>query len=176
RSPDVNHVMYYTKNKSKPNISIIENVLGCSFVMSADNEKASFQTILKSVVGDDLDYTLIKTVNDKIQEVVEENKNDTDVTVIDDKKLHDILSEVGVSNEKLVALETVYEKSCGNAPLTASNLVETKTVLTSPGITVNIKPSASDKVRTSVVDGRRCLLIDLDDPNIEINGLPVSLN
>ena len=176
RSPDVNHVMYYTKNKSKPNISIIENVLGCNFVMSADNEKASFQTILKSVVGDDLDYTLIKTVNDKIQEVVEENKNETDVTVIDDKKLHDILSEVGVPSEKLTALETVYEKSCGNAPLTASNLVETKTVLTSPGITVNIKPSASDKVRTSVIEGRRCLLIDLDDPNIEINGLPVSLN
>ena len=57
----------------------------------------------------------------------------------------------------------------------AANLVETKTVLTSPGITVNIKPSAADKVRTSVVGGRRCLLIDLDDPTIEINGLPVRL-
>jgi hypothetical protein len=43
------------------------------------------------------------------------------------------------------------------------------------GITVNIKPSAADKVRTSVVGGRRCLLIDLDDPTIEINGLPVRL-
>lgn len=176
RSSDINHVMYYNKNKSKPNISIIENVLGCTFVMSSDNEKANFQSILKTVVGDDLDYTLIRTVNEKIQEVVEENKDETDITVIDDKKLHDILSEVGVPSEKLMALETVYESSIGNAPLTASNLVETKTVLTSPGITVNIKPTAADKVRTSVVDGRRCLLIDLDDPNIEINGLPVSLN
>ena len=176
RSTDVNHVMYYTKNAGKPNISIIENILGCTFVMSAENEKANFQSILKSVVGDDLDYTLIRTVNEKIQEVVEENKNETDVTVIDDKKLHNILSEVGVPNEKLVALETVYESSCGKAPLTASNLVESKTVLTSPGITVNIKPSAAEKVRTSVINGRRCLLIDLDDPNIEINGLPVSLS
>lgn len=176
RSTDVNHVMYYTKNAGKPNISIIENILGCTFVMSAENERANFQSILKSVVGDDLDYTLIRTVNEKIQEVVEENKNETDVTVIDDKKLHNILSEVGVPNEKLVALETVYESSCGKAPLTASNLVESKTVLTSPGITVNIKPSAAEKVRTSVINGRRCLLIDLDDPNIEINGLPVSLS
>lgn len=176
RSTDVNHVMYYTKSASKPNVSIVEDVLGCTFVMSAENEKASFQNILKGVVGDDLDYMLIKTVNEKIQEVVEENKNDTDKTVIDNTKLKDILSESGVPEERLKAFEPVYEKTCGNASLTAANLVETKTVLTSPGITVNIKPSAADKVRTSVVDGRRCLLIDIDDPTIEINGLPVTLN
>ena len=73
-------------------------------------------------------------------------------------------------------VEPVYEKVCGNTPLTATNIIDNKTVLTSPGITVNIKPSAADKVRTSVIDGRRCLLIDLDDPTIEINGLPVTLN
>lgn len=175
RSPDVNHVMYYTKSAAKPNISIIENILGCSFVMSAENEKASFQSILKGVVGDDLDYMLIKTVNEKIQEVVEDNKDDTDTTFIDNSKLKDILSEVGVPQERLDMVEPVYEKVCGNAPLTASNLVETKTVLTSPGITVNIKPDAADKVRTSVMDGRRCLLIDIDDPTIQINGLSVTL-
>lgn len=175
RSSDINHVMYYTKSASKPNISVVEDILGCIFVMSAENEKASFQNILKGVVGDDLDYMLIKTVNEKLQEVVEENKNDTDKTVIDNSKLKDILSESGVPEERLKMLEPVYEKTCGAAPLTVSNLVETKTVLTSPGITVNIKPSAADKVRTSVVEGRRCLLIDIDDPTIEINGLPVTL-
>jgi len=175
RSTDVNHVMYYTRSASKPNISFVEDVLGCTFVMSADNEKASFQNILKSVVGEDLDYMLIKTVNEKIQEVVEENKDDTEKAVIDNKALSDILSDIGVPEERVKMVEPVYEKVCGTAPLTAANLVETKTVLASPGITVNIKPSAADKVRTSVVDGRRCLLIDIDDPTIEINGLPVTL-
>lgn len=176
RSSDINHVMYYTKSASKPNISIIENILGCSFVMSADNEKSSFQSILKSVVGDDLDYMVIKSVNDKIQEVVDDSKEDTDKAVIDDSLLKSILTDVGVPAERVQMVEPVYEKVCGNAPLTAANLVEKKTVLSSPGITVNIKPSAADKVRTSVVDGRRCLLIDIDDPTIEINGLPVTLN
>lgn len=176
RSSDINHVMYYSKTANKPNISIVEDILGCTFVMSADNEKASFQSILKGVVGDDLDYMLIKTVNEKIQEVVEENKDDTEKVVIDNTKLKSILGESGVPEEKLQSLEPIYEKSCGAAPLTAVNLIETKTILASPGITVNIKPSAADKVRTSVVDGRRCLLIDIDDPTIEINGLPVTLN
>lgn len=176
RSTDVNHVMYYSKKANDPNISMVEDVLGCTFVMSAENEKTSFQKILKNVVGDDLDYMLIKTVNEKIQEVVEENKNETDKAVIDDSKLKNILTDIGVPEERLQMVEPVYEKVCGDAPLTASNLVDNKTVVSSAGITVNIKPSASDKIRTSVVDGRRCLLIDIDDPNIEINGLPVTLS
>lgn len=176
RSTDVNHVMYYSKKANDPNISIVENVLGCTFVMSAENEKANFQTILKSVVGDDLDYMVIKSVNEKIQEVVEENKDDTDRTVIDNSRLKEILSDVGVPEDRVKMVEPVYEKVCGKAPLTASNLVDNKTVMTTAGITVNIKPDAGDKVRTSVINGRRCLLIDIDDPTIEINGLPVTLN
>lgn len=176
RSSDINHVMYYTKSANKPNISVIEDVLGCNFVMSAENEKASFQSILKSVVGDDLDYTLIKTVNEKIQDVVDENKDETDRTVIESSHLKNILADIGLPEERVNMVEPVYEKVCGNIPLTAANIVDNKTVLTSAGITVNIKPSAADKVRTSVIDGRRCLLIDLDDPTIEINGLPVTLN
>lgn len=175
RSSDINHVMYYTKSANSPDISIVENVLGCNFVMSADNEKANFQSILKSVAGDDLDYMLIKTVNEKISDVVEECKDETDKVVIEPNKLRDIFIDAGLPQERVDMVQPVYEKVCGNAPLTAVNLVETKTVLSSPGITVNIKPSAADKVRTSVVDGRRCLLIDIDDPTIEINGLPVTL-
>ena len=176
RSSDINHVMYYVKSAAKPNISMVENVLGCSFVMSAESEKASFQNILKDVVGDDLDYMVIKTVNEKLQEVVEENKDDTDKTVIDNSKLKDILTDIGISEERVNMVEPVFEKVCGNIPLTVSNLIENKTVLTTSGITVNIKPDAADKIRTSVVDGRKCLLIDIDDPAIEINCLPVNLS
>jgi hypothetical protein len=175
RSTDVNHVMYYTKNIKEPNISVVENVLGCNFVMSAQSEKTAFQSILRGVVGDDLDYMVIKTVNEKIQEVVDENKDNTEKAVIDSGILKDMLTDMGIPQERIEMTEPVFEKVCGNAPLTASNLIDTKTVVASAGITVNIKPSAADKIRTSVIDGRKCLLIDIDDPTIEINGLPVNL-
>ncbi len=71
--------------------------------------------------------------------------------------------------------KNIYKNSIGEAVLNASNLVESKTVLTTPDITVNIKKSGTDKVRINVVDNRRCLLIDLDDPMIEINGLPTNI-
>lgn len=171
RSPDVNRVMYFTKSPKKPNISFVDDVLGCEFIMSAHGEKETFQAVLNDVVGDELNYTVITRVNEKLQEVVINSKNETELPVIDDRRMYNILSDSGVSDEKLEALPSVFKQKVGEGVLTATNLVENKTTLATPEITVNISKNATDKVRTTVVDGRRCLLIDLDDPAICINGL-----
>lgn len=175
RSPDVNHVLCFTKTPNKPNVSMVNDVLGCEFVLSAQSEKERFQQVISNVVGEELDYTVITRVNEKLQEVVEQSKHETELPVIDDLKLRSILSDVGVSDERLEALSVVFEETVGKAGLKASNLVETKTVVATPEITINIKNGATDKIRTSVIQGRKCLVIDLDDPSILINGLSTNL-
>jgi hypothetical protein len=176
RSPDVNAIMYYTKTFKKPNLSIIEDILGCEFIMSAQSEKAEFQNILKTVVGDDLNYNVITTVNEKIKDIIDFNKNDTETTTIDKNRLKNILQEVGVDNQKLLALDSVYETSMEKNAFTASNLVDTKTVISTPEITVNISQEGVQKIHTSNINGRRCIVIDVDDPSVEINGLPTKIN
>ena len=114
RSPDVNHVMYFSKKADKPNISIIENVLECVFVMSAENEKARFQQVLNAVCSDELNYNVITQVNEKIREVVELSKNETESAKLNDKQLKHILSDAGVSEEKLQALEPAYQQIVGD--------------------------------------------------------------
>ena len=71
----------------------------------------------------------IKTVNEKIQEVVDDSKDETDNAVIEPLQLKEMLSDIGVPEERVQMVEPVYEKVCGTAPLTAANLVESKTVL-----------------------------------------------
>lgn len=176
RSSDINHVMYYSKSSKKPNFTIVENVLGCQFVMSADVEKASFQSILQDVAGDNLDYNLINTVNERIKDVINEDTNNTELMTIEPYKLKEILSESGLQDDRLALVESTYKRTCGEAILTASNLVDTKNTVNMAGIKIDIKPFASDKVRTSVIDGHKCLLIDIDEPIIEINGLSVKLD
>lgn len=172
RSPDVNSVMYYTKTPKKPNISVVEDVLGCNFVMTCQSEKETFQQVLTDVVGDELSYTVITQVNEALRDIVTNAKNETEMPLIDDNKLHGILFDAGVSSEKLDALPAVFKEKVGEADgLTAENLVENKMVLATPEITINISREAAEKVRTSVIGGRRCLVIDLDDPSISINGL-----
>ena len=81
------------------------------------------------------------------------SQDETSLPVIDDNRLKTILSEAGVSDERLEGLSAVYKETVGDAPLTVSNLVETKTVLSMPGITVNIGRDSVDLVRTALVGG-----------------------
>lgn len=176
RSSDINYVGIYSKSKAKPNISMIENVMSCTFTTTSDVEKNNFQTILKTVVDEDLNYNFINNVNDKIKDIIDQNRDETEAATIDSNKLEDIFSECGLNQDRVNMVKPVYEKLCGNNELTAYNLVDYKTTVDIDGIKVNIKSYDTDKVRTSVIDGRRCLIIDIDDPTVEINGLPVTLN
>lgn len=176
RSADINHVMYYSHSASKPNFSIIENVLECSYTMTADVEKSCFQTIISNVAADNLDYTFINSVNEKIKDIITDNKDNTDVTTIEPHVLKQIFEVCGLDTERTQMTVPLYKQVCGDTTLSATNIVDHKNVVKTAGISVNIKPFASDKVRTTVIDGHKCLLIDLDEPIIEINGMSVKLN
>lgn len=175
RGSDINRVMFYTKAPKKPNISVVTDVLGCEFVFSPKDEADTFQDILTNVVADELDYNVITEVNKKVQAVVDENTEDTEIPVIDDIKLRDILIDAGVSDEKLENLQTVYETMAGGRPLTAINCVSNKTVFQLPSVTVNITKEGVNKVHTRTIDGVSSLVIDIDDPSVIINGLPATV-
>lgn len=176
RSPDVNSVMYYTRSPKKPNISIVEDVLDCTFHFTSEGEKERFREVLCDVCGDELDYTVITCINDTIKEIIDQNKNETEPPVVDCGRMRTILSDAGISEEKLQALDAVYSDRVGDTALTASNLVETKTTFAAAEITVNIGNDATEKVRTGTIQGRKCLIIDLDDPNVKINGIDTTVN
>ncbi|MBE6837685.1 MAG: DUF4317 family protein [Ruminococcus sp.] len=171
---DVNHVMYYTRKPKAPNISIINEVLGCRFISTYNDERVTFQSVMNNVVGDELNFEVVTSVNEKISEVVAQNQDDTEPPVIDKERLTRILSESGVSDEKLETLDKVYENIVGETVMRASNLVENRTVVAVPSVTVNIKKDGLSKVKTQTIDGKRCLIIDLEDPDIVVNGLNVN--
>ncbi len=174
--PDINSVLCYTSKPKEPNKSIAEKVLGCETSFTAIGERAVFCKVLSDVIGDDLDYTVITQVNEKITEEIKEHRFDEKPAAIDDIKLKDILTDVGVAEEKLEKVQKVFNNTTGGKPLTASNLVTSKTVISLPDITVNISKGATDKVRTSLIGGRRCIVIDIDDPNVVINGLSTTID
>lgn len=174
RAADVNGVMYYTKNAKKPNTTVIEDFLGCEFVMTAKSEKETFNAILSEVCGEELDYDLITIINDKIRTVIDQNANETEVTTVDQNALYSILWEAGVSRERLENLPKIYEKLMGNKPFTAVNLADQKTVLTVPSVKVNVDNNAVGRVDIQTIGGRKCIVIKLDEPEISVNGLNVA--
>lgn len=176
RQPDPYSVLVYTKTPKKPNISMVEDVLDCKFQMSCQSEKAAFGKILSEVLGDDLSYTVITQVNERLGEIVRSHGNDTELPKINADTLEGILLNVGVDAERLKALPAVFKEVMGETDsLTASNLVESKVIIKVLGATVNIAGYAADNVRINVRDGRKCLVIDLDDPNVTVNDIDVIL-
>ncbi|MBR1750461.1 MAG: DUF4317 domain-containing protein [Ruminococcus sp.] len=175
RTPDVNAVMVYTKNAKKPNASVVQDVLDCEFTMSSESEKTVFKALINNVVGDELDYDIVTKVNEKLQDFAAQNSNETEIPKVDEKKLTSILWDAGVSQESLEKLPQVYEKAMDKKAFTAYNLIEKKTTITAPSITVNVGKDAVDKVKTQMVDGRRCIVIALDDAEVEVNGIPANL-
>lgn len=170
RAPDVNHVLYFTKKSKEVNISMVENVLGCEFVATAEQERAVFQNMLQEVVADELCYDVVTGINDKLRDIQAEYANDPEPPVIDDIHVRDILLDSGVSQEKAEAMQNVYKTQTGENPLHVTNLLDNHTKITTPGITLTLKNDCTNKVHIRMENGRRYLLIDLDDPELEING------
>lgn len=176
RGPDVNHVLYSVRKPKEVNASIVENVLGCKFICTANQEKESFHSLLEDVVDDELSYTVITEVNDKLKSIAEEYKNDAELPSVDDIQMRDILLDSGVSEEKAEKVQNLYREITREKPLSVCNLTENKTTITTEGISVQISKDATSKVRTQYIDGRRYLLIDLDEPQIQVNGMNVKLH
>ncbi len=175
RGPDVNHVLYSARKPKEINTSIVENVLGCKFICTANQEKESFHHLLEDVVADELSYTVITDVNEKLKSIAEEYKNDAELPSVDDIQMRDILLDSGVSEEKAEQVQNFYREITREKPLSVCNITENKTVLVTEGVTVQISKDSTSKVRTQYINGKRYLLIDIDEPQIKVNGMNVTL-
>lgn len=175
RGSDVNHVLYHTRTPKKVNVSFIENVLNCHFTQTANEQKTSFHTMMEEVVADELSYTVITDVNEKLRDIAAEYANEPELVAMDDIHVRDVLLDSGVTEQRAEQMQQVYRENTKDKPIAINNVIENKTIITAPDLHISIGKNATDKVRTQCVQGRRYLLIDLDDPELEINGMTVRL-
>lgn len=173
RQPDPGSVLVYTKSPKKPNISMVEDVLDCKFQMSCQSEKAAFGKILSAVLGDDLSYAVVTQINDELRGIASEFRNETEMPLLTSSVLNGILYNVGFKD--VDTFPVFKDITVGSDGLRVENLIENKVTLKTLDVTVSVAGVAADKVRTSVQNGRKCLVIDLDDTNVTVNDIDVRL-
>lgn len=169
RATDVHHVLYYTKTPNSPNEKLVDAFLECDVESTIEDEQSDMKQVLGTLLGDDLTYETVTAVNEKLEQIVAKNKTDDSPTEVTGRMLHRMLSEAGVPEEKLERTEEVFADTVGTT-LKPERLVAPKTVIKTPEIIVNVKNAAKDKVRLDTVNGRHCMIIELDDAVIEVNG------
>lgn len=176
RSTDVHSLLYYAAKPEELRMEFVEPVLGCNLPLSAGDQKETFQTIVEETLGDACDYEVVKNIHEKLNEMIEEKKDEPDPVVLDRTEVKRLLEYSGVEEEKLSSFEEKYEEAAGtDTCFVASNVANTRQFeIKTPDVVVKVSPDRMDLVETKVINGRKCLVISLDN-SVEVNGITVRM-
>lgn len=176
RSTDVHSLLYYAAKPEELRMEFVEPVLGCNLPLSAGDQKETFQTIVEETLGDACDYEVVKNIHEKLNGMIEEKKDEPDPVVLDRAEVKRLLEYSGVEEEKLSSFEEKYEEAAGtDTCFVASNVANTRQFeIKTPDVVVKVSPDRMDLVETKVINGRKCLVISLDN-SVEVNGITVRM-
>ncbi len=174
RASNVHSILYYTKKPEDLQPELITNVLGSMIPLTAGDQKTTFQTIISDTLGEECGYEVIRSIHDNLNEMLEEAKEEPEPLELSKPDVKKLLTRSGVSQEKLESFDEEFEMAVGEKKtLLASNIANVKTFqIETPDVVVKVNPERSDLVETRMIDGRRCLVIAIDD-HLEVNGIEV---
>ncbi len=174
RSADIHSTLYYSKNAADLKDDFIDKVLGCSIPLPADCQKEAFQALVEEVLGDNCSVEAVKNIHYELTEVVQEHKEDPEPVVLDKNKVKTIFAKSGLDDDSMDAFDQCYDDTVGpDTELMLDNIYSSRSFeVNTPDVTVKVKPERTDLVETKVIDGRQCLVIDLQG-TAEVNGVTV---
>ena len=108
--------------------------------------------------------------------MIEESKEEPEPLELDKFDMRRLLERSGASEDKLEKVETTFEQTAGERrKLMASNIAETKKFsIETPDVVIKVSPDRADLVETKVIDGRRCIVIGIND-HVEVNGVDIDI-
>ena len=174
RASDIHSVLYYSKNPEELHSEFVEGILGCALSLSAGVQKEAFQTIIEETLGEDCEYAVVKSIHENLTEMIEEHKEIPEPLTLDKKEVKRLLEKSGVEEEKLTDFEKLYDAAAGeDTALFVDNVASIRTFeVKTPDVVVKVNPERADLVNTMMVDGRKCLVIEIND-QVEVNGIKV---
>ena len=174
RSTDLHRVLYYSKNPALEQTDFMDSLFGCDQPVSAQGQQEICNTIVEDTLGENCDYDTVKNIHERLNEWVEEQKDEPEPLSLDKTEVKHLLAESGAPNENLDTFDTTFETTAGEqTSLLATNVANTrKFQIKTPDVVVQVNPERTDLVETRVIDGRPCLVIAVDD-HVEVNGINV---
>ena len=177
RSADEDMTLFYTKDVSEFEDGLIDCLLDCAVPLPAKQQKETFTSLVNEALGEEADLEIVKNIHENLEQIIEEKKQESPAPVMLDKtEMKDLLEKSGVKEEKLENFEEHFEMAAGeHGKLVASNVSSGKKFeVKTPDVVIKINSDKTDIVSTQVIDGRQCLVIQIDE-RLEVNGISVRL-
>lgn len=176
RSADEDMTLFYTKDVSEFEDGLIDCLLDCAVPLPAKQQKETFTSLVNEALGEEADLEIVKNIHENLEQIIEEKKQESPASVMLDKtEMKDLLEKSGVKEEKLENFEEHFEMAAGeHGKLVASNVsFGKKFEVKTPDVVIKINSDKTDIVSTQVIDGRQCLVIQIDE-RLEVNGISVN--
>jgi len=174
RCTDIHSTLFFNKNPEEPHAEFAEGVLGCTLPLSAGSQKETFQTIVEETLGETCEYEVVKNIHENLTEMIEEHKEIPEPLTLNKKEVKNLLEKSGVEEEKLLDFDKLYDAAAGeDTALFVDNVASKRSFeVKTPDVVVKVNPERADLVNTMMVDGKRCLVIEIND-QVEVNGIVV---
>ena len=176
RSADEDMTLFYTKDVSEFEDGLIDCLLDCAGPLPAKQQKETFTSLVNEALGEEADLEIVKNIHENLEQIIEEKKQESPAPVMLDKtEMKDLLEKSGVKEEKLENFEEHFEMAAGeHGKLVASNVSSGKKFeVKTPDVVIKINSDKTDIVSTQVIDGRQCLVIQIDE-RLVVNGISVN--
>lgn len=175
RTTDIHGLLYYSKNPETLQLEFIDQMLGCAQPLTSKGQKEAFHTIIEETLGENCDFTTVKSIHENLQEIMMENQDSPAPVQFEKNDVKRLLEASGASDEQLEEFDSCFEESVDEkAVFAAANVVNTRSFdIKTPDVTVKVSPDKTHLIETRVIDGRTCLVIELSEA-VEVNGINLS--
>lgn len=166
-SADVNHILYCGGKVNQPDDSFIEEVLNCEEIITAVEDKDSFEQILKIVMGDEVDSNVISNVYEEIDKIVQENEesDESESPMLDSRDIERILEVSGVENVDTAKVEHAFKSVVDDEKheIKASSIIPKSIKINTKVADLTVSPKELKNIKYITYNGKRCLLVELDE-------------
>ncbi|MBD5547250.1 MAG: DUF4317 domain-containing protein [Lachnospiraceae bacterium] len=177
RCADIHGTLYYSKKPEEPHPEFVDGILGALLPLTAGSQKETFQALIEETLGDEAEYEVVKNIHENLTEMIEEHKEIPEPLMLDKHQVKSLFEKSGVEEEKLTDFEKLYDAAAGErTSLMVDNVANTRTFeVKTPDVVVKVNPDRADLVNTMTLEGKRCLVIEIND-HVEVNGITIRNN
>lgn len=177
RMTNIYGALYYTRDISDGHAEFTSTVFNTNIPEPALKQRETFEECVCETIADDFDFEMIKTVHDRVSEIVEEHKQNKEPEALTMTKsdLEQLLEYSGADEVQTKAFADKFDESFGkDTCLPPQNIVDVKKFeLVTPDVLIKVNPERKDLVTTQIINGTKYIMIRAE--NVEVNGININI-
>ncbi|MCI8910767.1 MAG: DUF4317 domain-containing protein [Oscillibacter sp.] len=176
RAANIYNALFYSRKPDALHQEFIDAVFHTEPPMSAAEQRETFQEVLVQSLEETCSVGVARSVHERLAERIAQHKEskDPEPLTVTAQDVGGILLDCGVPQERVEAFREGCDQRFGaGTVLNPVNLIDAgKFEIRTAQAAVSMDPECSYLVETRVIDGRKYILIPVEE-DVEVNGLPV---